>query len=420
MKLEEVMKKAAARAQEIAEGAKAANREMTPEEQTEFKAMSDKALLLKADVEEAKALKDQEDADAKVLEDMKALADYTESDEGKEAETDEAKSVDGSGKIPAVDLIKKTKTTERKTLGMAFTESKGYVDALKANPGGLSRDAARSIPQFASDVGVKELIDERKALITAPAVGESVRIENTGPNAFRLIDFARVVPTGRDAISVYQLTSTAAAAVTAEGVLKPEGSFTFTKRTLSPEVIAEWVPVTKQALADFNEMRALIDDELADNVLSAIEVEMAADLAATSGLQVQAFDTDAVVSIRRGVQTLNDINKFPNAILMNSTDAADLDLLKGSDGHYINGGPFGNASGRVWKLPIIPSPVLPQGFAYAGNAGGLVWQEREALSITTGWIDQQLVENEVTILAEARGVTNVRAPFAWAKIDIAA
>ena len=42
------------------------------------------------------------------------------------------------------------------------------------------------------------------------------------------------------------------------------------------------------------------------------------------------------------------------------------------------------------------------------------------MQIKTGWTGTQFTENEVTILAEQRGVTHVAKPISWVKVDTVA
>lgn len=402
MDLQAIIDKASREALAIHEKAASEKRDMTTDERAEFDALSAKALSLKNDADEAKAAeaeaKAKADADAKTLASLKALGEHVAT----ETKATETKATE-------------TKLRGRISLGKAYVDNPVIRKAMEAGFGSASDVAA--LPAINTGISLKSIVAERKALVLSPAVGIEVELENRGPRVFTLMDLMQIVPVGRDSLRVSQLTSVNNAAVVAEGVLKPEGTMTFTQRTLTPEVIAQWVPITMQAMEDFDTMEALISTELAENVIGRIEVEAALDLAVVSGMPLQAFTTDVVTSIRNGIKLLHNIGVYPDVCIMSADEAANLDLLKDTVGQYINAGPFGVNDQRVWRLKVVPTPALPNGFCYVGNANQLVWRERSPITVRTGWTGTQFVENELTILAECRGILDVRRPANWVKVD---
>ena len=103
-------------------------------------------------------------------------------------------------------------------------------------------------------------------------------------------------------------------------LLKP--AWAFVCRTALVKTIAEWVPATKRALADVAALEGLINDELRADVAEAEEGQILSGdgtgenftgITAWSGIQTQAFATDLLTSIRKGItkcRTVGRVNRM--------------------------------------------------------------------------------------------------------------
>ena len=303
--------------------------------------------------------------------------------------------------------VKADESERAGNLGAMFTGSKSYTAALAAGGGqSIDSNGAKSIEAITGG-GVK-------TLLASPAVGTTAAVSGYAMHPHALLDAVTIGQTGKDSLVRHVATRTSNAAVVAEGVLKPEDALTFVSVTLTPQKIAAWIPVTDEALADHEGMETLINNELVDDVLTAIEARIAAVLAAATGVQAQAFDTNMLTSIRKGI-TLAEAVAAPTGVFIGTADAQTLDLLT-STGDY-GPQPFGSQPTSVWGLPLIRAGSFPSGFAYVGRTSSLQWLERTPMQIKTGWTGTQFTENEVTILAEQRGVTHVAKPISWVKVD---
>jgi HK97 family phage major capsid protein len=108
-----------------------------------------------------------------------------------------------------------------------------------------------------------------------------------------------------------QSVRTSAAAVVAEGAVKPTSMYSVVHVEDSLDVIAhlsEAVP--RYWLTDAPELQQFLSTELAYGLQLAVEAKTIADIASTSGIQTQAFSTSVLQTLRKSVTRL-DANGYP-------------------------------------------------------------------------------------------------------------
>ena len=126
------------------------------------------------------------------------------------------------------------------------------------------------------------------------------------------------------------------------------------------------------------------------------------------------------VSILKGKTAANEYT-LANGVLIANTDYEALALTAGTaNDHYIAPGPFGPATFTLWGLPVFPNSSIAAGFAYVGDMASLIWEEVWPVRTATGWTGTQFTENEVTLLAETRGMLNVLNNLHIVKTDLTA
>ena len=309
---------------------------------------------------------------------------------------------------PGLDELAKAfaaRPAQAPSLGDMFVKSESYQAATGG--GEIVKGAPIGV-----DTGVL-----MKTLLTSPTVGSTVRLQDSTKTWFGLLDAITMLPVGRDTIISHQYTfNTMAAAEVAEGAAKPETALTVTTATLTPKKVAHNLPITAEALADHPRMRALVDTIMVGGVKQGLEALIATDLAAWTGLATSSFNTDMTTSLLDGKVAAMDYGT-PNGILIGTTDYTTLALAgAAADNNYP--GPFGPATFTVWGLPVYPTSALPSGFAYVGDLSQIVWNERTPIQLAVGWVNTQFTENEVTLLAEARGMLDVMHNLAVVKTDI--
>lgn len=135
--------------------------------------------------------------------------------------------------------------------------------------------------------------------------------------------------------------------------------------------------------------------------------------------------SDTLIDIaRRGITDVRRAGYTPNGILIDPLDWEDVVLEKGSDNRYVWVVVTDGATQRLWAVPVVETEAMED---FAGNPtearnmlvgdfqrGATLW-DRESASISVGWINDQFIRNQRTILAELRAAFGVKRPGAFRK-----
>lgn len=384
---------------------------------------------------EAKALQDESDRQ-KAIEAVtgqaaaaKALTTTTVPDDAQPGAG--SKAVDGSGIAGYV------------TLGDFVAASKGIRDFVA---GGMPKQTALIValkgfrhhgqPLVAL---TPELVKSIKAIPTlAAGVIEPTRLSDfvrvTEHDRLRMRDVLDLSTTDSDAVKYTRLTSyTRAAATVAPSATKPQAALAIDSITETVRTIAVWIPVENQQLADFRQLAGIINGELLYDI-DKHEEELVVygdgtgedflGIVNTPGVEAARSEGgDTLIDIaRRGITDVTRAGYEPNAILVDPLDWESIVLEKGSDNRYVWVVVTDGATQRLWAVPVIET-VAMQNFEgleteqrnlIVGDfrRGATLW-DREQSSISIGWIDQQFIKNQRTILAEKRAAFGVKRPGAF-------
>lgn len=206
-----------------------------------------------------------------------------------------------------------------------------------------------------------------------------------------------------------------------EGSTKPQIDFDWVEKSAKVEKVADWIKVTKEALADLPGLRNEIDTELQELVMLKADdglwdgtgvspmikgiTEFATTYSTPSGITAENnYD-----HLRAAIAQVVNNHFIPNYIVMNPSDAAGLDTLKDSEGRYLIP-PFKSADGQsIARVPVVESLVVDQGTFLVGDFTKWRVRIREAFNIDMGFVDDDFTRNLVTILGEMRLVSYVKA-----------
>lgn len=351
------------------------------------------------------------------------------------------------------DTIKSDEETRdqgRGSLGERFVKSPEYTQFMKSFPGGQISDRSRV---NSAPMGVKSLLTgagDGSAGSALVRPEDSGILEALGRRELTLRSLVSVRSTSSDAIDyVQQISRENNAAPVPEaqsaepidgttitdaiGGLKPEGGFVLKKETANVKTLAEWVPATRRALADVKQLRALIDQELRDDLKEKEEDQILTGdgtgenltgILSTSGIQKQTYangGSDIFLAARKAKRKVRTVGRsVPTGYLLNPEDWEKYDTAKGTDGHFLGGGPFGPAQGSVWGLPVIESEAVPVGTAVCADfRKAVLWdREQSQVSISDSHADF-FVRNLVAILGEERVAFAVTRPSAFVQFDLA-
>lgn len=199
------------------------------------------------------------------------------------------------------------------------------------------------------------------------------------------------------------------------GQKKPESTGNFKVVTFPVVDIATFVRVHRNMLNDSSFIQSLIDERLRRGLRSAenaafVKGDGADDTIkgilaqSTTFARHGAGDTKLDV-LRRAATDLRMNEHVPDAMIVHPYDLEDIELLKGSDDHYIYGVTMGaDGRPRAWRTPIVDTPHVDENQFIAGDfAGqGQVFQ-REEMNIRIFEQDADNVQyNLVTIRGEER------------------
>lgn len=187
-------------------------------------------------------------------------------------------------------------------------------------------------------------------------------------------NLVNVVPvTGTSVEYTRQTTRTNAAAPVAEQAAAPESSYGYTKATAVVKKISHITHISEEALSDAAMLAGEVDGELAygldleeeDQVLAGDGVgenlsgllTEATAFAAAAGLP----DTQQIDRLRLAILQVTLADYAADAIVLNPTDWAAIELLKETDNGYLFGIPANPGQPALWRLPVVESNSMTAG-----------------------------------------------------------
>jgi HK97 family phage major capsid protein len=168
-----------------------------------------------------------------------------------------------------------------------------------------------------------------------------------------------------------QTTRTNAAAPVAEGALKPESTYAWRMETVTPKVIAHWIPASVQILEDAPQLRDTIDTELRYG-LSLVEDDQLLNgdgtgenidgLIANATAYAAPFDpagTETTIDqVALAVLQTTLADYVPNGIIMHPSDWMRIRLLKDADGKYILGARGADVPQVLHGMPVVTTTSI--------------------------------------------------------------
>lgn len=421
-------------ARAIAKAAEDEDRDFTPEEAGQLREHMAKATEAKSEIEKRRGNDEL----------RKTLADLGD-DIALNAKTDE----DGQRRTASGFVVPK------KSIGEEFIHSAEYKALLAQAPNGQFGQKQRVQSGMA---GFKSLVTGSSdtsagAWVVPDQVGQQVGLD-AFQRPLRLRDVVTQGTTGSDSVEYVRVTSitnnaapvaeaTTAAGPTAPGSAgalvpaagggyKPESALAAARVTTPVRTIAHWIPVTKRALSDAAQIRTLIDAFLRYGLEEELEDQMVQGdgtgenfegISHVSGVQAQAWDTNALTTLRKAKTKVRTVGRsIANAYLLNPADLETIDLLQDNEGRYYFGGPSGVGTAQMlWGIPVIETEAVPAGTAYVGDwRKAILWDREQAtIQVTDSHLDF-FVRNLVAILAEMRSAFGVVQPNAFVEIDLTA
>ena len=272
-------------------------------------------------------------------------------------------------------------------------------------------------------------------VIEPTRVPEIVRV--TEHDRLTLRDVLDIQQTNSDAVKYTRIVSyTRAAATVANGAQKPQSPGLVMDAVTEPvRTIAVWMPLQDQQVSDYPALSGIVNGELLyDTDKHLEELVMYGDgtgenftgiLRDAAVLAARTVVDDTLIDIcRRGITDVRRAGYEPNAIMVDPLDWEDIVLQKGTDNRYVWVVVTDGATQRLWAVPVIETVAMED---FQGNAteernlligdfarGATLWDRMQA-QISVGWINDQFIRNQRTILSELRAAFGVKRPGAFRK-----
>jgi HK97 family phage major capsid protein len=200
---------------------------------------------------------------------------------------------------------------------------------------------------------------------------------------------------------------------------KKESVIAFLERVANLSTIAHRTPVAKRALQHYATLRNIIDTELLLGLkLAKSEIALLGE--SETGIKgvlniagIKTFesigDENAYTTIRRMITLAKQDWLAPTHVCLTSKVAEALDLMTDATGHYLRL----EVSGKVWRLDVVEDDNLQTNdgdgiLVYNSNAAQFIESEKENISV--GFVNDQFIKNELTILGECEARLRVTHP----------
>jgi HK97 family phage major capsid protein len=243
-------------------------------------------------------------------------------------------------------------------------------------------------------------------------------------------DLIPQITTNEGSAIVYmeETTNTNNAAPVAEGAVKPESAFAYTQRTVTIEVVATTLPVSKQQLDDVPQIRGLIDSSMTTHLVLSEETQLLAGNGTSpqlqgfltkAGVQTQAMGADPAETAVYKAFTLIRFTGFaePSGGIFHPTNWQTIRTHQDTTGRYIWGDPWVPGPDRIWGVPVVVTPAITANTALFGDFSTYSYiARRMGITVEVGYVNDNFVRNLKTILAEERLALIIRRPAAFATV----
>ena len=311
---------------------------------------------------------------------------------------------------------------EFKTAGQLFVESDAYKSMVD------NRDK-KSAP-------VQVDFFEKKALTSAAGSAGTLIVPNRAPGIVAapdqeiwIRDLLNVQGTDTNAIEFVRETGfTNNAGVVAEGDLKPESDLTFDVLTQTVKTIAHWIPATRQALNDARQLQNYIDNRLryglrleeerqilyGDGTGENIQGIMTADAVQDAGA-IAAGDNQ-IDHLRRSLTRVILAGYPATGVVLHPTDWEGIELMKGTDGHYLWLNLGDGVNPRLFRLPVVQTAAMAENDYLIGSFGlGAQLWDREQTEVRIGEPNDYFLRNMQAVLAEERIALTIYRPESFVR-----
>jgi HK97 family phage major capsid protein len=319
------------------------------------------------------------------------------------------------------------------TSGNLFTQA--GVEYLTLRSPSIKSDLAARFGRKLGTVGVKSLTEPGDPYTTIP-MDSTVYREGDAPPAL-----SEIIPAITRPVSFRYMRQTQRvnnAAPVAAGALKPTSLFGLTPYEGRLHVIAHVSePIDKYQLQDGPSLLEFVRQEMVAGLQQAVETQIVSGdgtgealtgLAATSGIQLQAFTTSPVLTARAAITKVQVLSYEPYSFVMNPTDWERVETTTLDAGQFVlnaegsrSGVPVDSAARRLWGVPVTVSTAVPAGTGYLLSNGVVQLATDGALAIEqSSNVGDSFARNQVVLRVEGRFDLVVTRPMGVVQLDLTA
>lgn len=300
---------------------------------------------------------------------------------------------------------------------------------------GLADRITAGMKSYSSNVspGVKGLVPAGETIADIPLVNtDPIAGSATLETPPRLTD---VLPVVLRPAAVYSflkqavIASPGGAAIVAPGDVKPTKKLGVTRVDAALKVIAVLSePQDKYLLEDESSLRTWVGAELADAIQAEIEDQVITGdgtddnftgIANASGIQTQAFVTDPLITLQHGLTKLEALGIAPSFIALAAADWLAIQTTRNSSGAFDVGGPIDTTARTAWGTRVVMVPGLTAGTGYAVGTDTLTLStDGRGVRVEWGTPGDTFTRNQVVARVEGRFGLDITRPHGIVKMTL--
>ncbi|WP_177136840.1 phage major capsid protein [Hydrogenophaga aromaticivorans] len=279
----------------------------------------------------------------------------------------------------------------------------------------------------------------KAAIVTdGQVLSPAMRIPGYVSNPLRAQRVRDLLPVGRTSSNLVEFTRENVftnnagpqyASPATENVTMPESGITFTLEEAPVRTLAHWLPVSKNVLADSQQMAGYLNSRLVQGLKVKEDLQILSGdgtganlkgiLAAGQHVAAPSYvsgDT-RLDTILRVFAALAEDEMLADGVLLHPQDWTAMQLTKDDNGQYLLGSPGSATTPNIWGVPVAVSTAIAQDtFCVGSFASGCQLWDRQESSVQISYEDgSNFVKGMATILAEERLALTVYRPKAFRK-----
>lgn len=323
------------------------------------------------------------------------------------------------------------KFAEAKTVGEAFTGD-ARVQQFMKDWGVQQTGKFGSSP--AANVDVKTLITGGSSTSAGALINDQYTGIIDAGLSYRRITLLDLIPTAQATSNAIQYVKekshtnsadfVAEATATGDGTGgKPESAMVFEEVTDAIKTVAHWIPATRNALMDSDQIRGMIDKWLRYGLRAKLETAIMSGAGGNSitgftqaSVNTQAADTDIFTTLLKA-KTKVEVSgggAMANAFVIHPNDWQKVLLLEDNEARYYYGGPGTMGNPILWGIPVVISQAVAEGYVLVGDFNlSTLWLRQDATIYMSDSHSDFFTRNMMAILAEMRCALSVFRPYGF-------